>query len=93
MEKARYPDIPDIIIAAKTAGLDEYKVFVTDAESENTITEYFIKLVENKGFSMFRLIEEADYQAGLAALKRDFENKTVIHNNHGETLLWLRKGV
>jgi hypothetical protein len=28
-----------------------------------------------------------------AALKKDFEDKTVIHNNHGETLLWLRKGV
>ena len=52
VEKKRYPDIPDIITAAKTAGLDEYKVFLNDAESENTITEDFIKLVENKGYSM-----------------------------------------
>ena len=92
VEKKRYPDIPEIINAAKTAGLDEYKVVTADAGSEFIISEDFVKLVENKGYSMFRLIEETDYQAGLAALKKDFENKTIIHNNHGETLLWLRKG-
>ena len=42
---------------------------------------------------MFRLIDEADYQVGLSAIKKDFEDKTVIQNNHGETLLWLRKGI
>ena len=92
VEKKRYPDIPDIINAARTAGLDEYKVVVTDAESNTTVSEDFVKLVENKGFSMFRLIDEADYQTGLAVLKMDFENNTVIHTNHGETLLWLKKG-
>ena len=91
VEKKRYPDIPEIISAAKTAGLEEYKVVVTDAESNITVSEDFIKLVENKGFSMFRLIDEADYQTGLAALRKDFEDKTVINTNHGETLLWLKK--
>ncbi|MCL1795119.1 MAG: class I SAM-dependent methyltransferase [Oscillospiraceae bacterium] len=93
VEKKRYPDIPDIATAAKTAGLDEYKVVTTDKDREVIITNDFINLVENKGYSMFRLIEEADYQAGLAALKRDFENKTVIHSSHGETLLWLRRAI
>ena len=92
VEKKRYPDISDIISAAKTAGLDEYKVVVTDTENNTTVSEDFVKMVENKGFSMFRLIDEADYQAGLAALKKDYEDKTVIHTNHGETLLWLKKG-
>jgi ubiquinone/menaquinone biosynthesis C-methylase UbiE len=78
VEKKCYPDIPDIITAAKTAGIDEYKVVNTDADGEVVISEDFIKLVENKGFSMFLLIEEADYQTGLAALKKDFENKTVM---------------
>jgi hypothetical protein len=40
---------------------------------------------------MFRLIEETDYQAGLAAMKSDFENKVIIQNYHGETLLWMKK--
>lgn len=92
VEKKRYPDIPVIIDVAKTAGLDEYKIITTDTDSDITVTEDFVKLAENKGFSMFRLIEESDYQVGLAALKKDFSDKTVIYNNHGETLLWLKKG-
>lgn len=92
-EKKRYPDIPDIVNAAKTAGFSEYKTAVTDADSKFTVSEDFVKLVENKGYSMFRLIEETDYQTGLAALIRDFEDKTMIYNNHGETLVWLKKGV
>jgi ubiquinone/menaquinone biosynthesis C-methylase UbiE len=91
VEKKRYPDIPDIVNAAKTARLNKYKVIVTDTDSEITISEDFVKLVENKGYSMFRLIEETDYQAGLAAMKSNFESNAVIQNNHGETLLWLKK--
>jgi ubiquinone/menaquinone biosynthesis C-methylase UbiE len=87
------PDIPDIVNVAEVVGLDEYKVIITDTDSELTISEDFVKLVENKGYSMFRLIEEADYQAGLAAVKVDFQNKVILQNNHGETLLWLKKGV
>jgi len=92
VEKKRYPNISDITSAAKAVGLDEYKIFATDAENDTIVTEDFVKLVENKGFFMFRLIDEADYQAGLAELKKDFENGTVIHTDHGETLLWLKKG-
>lgn len=88
-EKKRYPDIPDIINAAKSVGFDEYNITVTDTDSEFIISEDFVKLVENKGYSMFRLIDESDYQSGLAALKKNFEDKTMIYSNHGETLLWL----
>jgi ubiquinone/menaquinone biosynthesis C-methylase UbiE/GNAT superfamily N-acetyltransferase len=93
VEKQRYPDIPEIIEAAISVGLEEHRVIKTDADSEMTISEDFIKLVEKKGFSMFRLIDEADYKAGFESLKKDYENKLTINNNHGETLLWLRKGV
>jgi ubiquinone/menaquinone biosynthesis C-methylase UbiE len=93
VEKNRYPDIPAIISAAVTAGLDEHKVVATDANSEFTISEDFVRLVENKGYSMFRLIEESDYATGLAALKRDFEDQRTLRDNHGETLIWLRKKV
>ena len=92
VEKERYPDIPDIISAAKNVGFDEHKVIITDVENDIIITEDFVNLVENKGFSMFRLIDEVDYQEGLAALKKDFKDKITIKNNHGETLLWLKKG-
>jgi len=89
VEKRRYPDISDITAAAQTAGFNEHKVVTTDADGEMVITEDFIRLVENKGYSMFRLIEEADYQAGLTALKKDYKTNTAIYNNHGETLVWL----
>jgi ubiquinone/menaquinone biosynthesis C-methylase UbiE len=91
VEKNRYPDIGVIINIAKCNGFNEHKVIITDADSEIVVSEDFVKLVENKGFSMFRLIEDADYQVGLTTLKNDFKNKTVIHDTHGETLLWLRK--
>jgi len=42
---------------------------------------------------MFQLIKDADYETGLIALKKDFEEKAMIRNNHGETLLWLKKEV
>jgi ubiquinone/menaquinone biosynthesis C-methylase UbiE len=92
-EKDRYPDIPKIINAANAVGFCEHKTVTTCPNGESVITDEFIKLVENKGYSMFRLIEESDYQAGLAALKKDHHNNTVIYNNHGETLLWLRKRI
>ena len=90
-EKKRYPDISDIVKVAINTGLVHYKNVVTDVERDFTVSEDFLKIAENKGFSMFRLIEEEDYTAGLAALKEDYENKTVIHNTHGETLIWLKK--
>lgn len=92
VEKNRYPDISEIINDAHVVGFMEHKTFLTDANHEIYISEDFIRLVENKGFSMFRLIEETDYQSGLAALRKDFVNKTVLNCNHGETLLWLKKG-
>jgi len=78
VEKKRYPNITDIINAAKTAGLTGCKVVCTDAENEFTISEDFMKLVENKGFSMFRLIDESEYQAGFTSLIKDFDNQKTI---------------
>ena len=92
VEKKRYPDIPVIVETAKAVGFHEYETVITDTESETIISENFLKLVENKGYSMFKLIDEQDYQTGLSSLKEAFENKAVIHSNHGETLLWLKRG-
>ena len=91
VERGRYPDIPDILCAAEAAGLATHKVVSTDQESRFTIAEDFVRLVEDKGYSVFRLIGEVDYQAGLAALRADFAARTPITATHGETLVWLRK--
>ena len=57
------------------------------------ISDDFVRLVENKGYSMFHLISEDEYNAGLTALKKDFENKEKLACTHGETLLWFKKEV
>jgi len=90
VEKKRYPDIPDIINAAAKANIRYHKTVERDDERKN-ITEDFVKLIENKGYSMFELIDEKDYQNGLKYLKEDFANKVEFTNTHGETLLWLKK--
>ena len=91
-ERARYPDIPVLVAAAETAGLMLHKRVETDAPHEAVVSEDFVRLVENKGYTMFRLITDAEYQTGLAALRADCESGVVIPCVHGETLLWLRKG-
>jgi len=91
-EKERYPDIPDIISAANQCGFLLDENINTDSEQSFTISSEFIKLVENKGYSMFRLISDEDFSIGLKNLKKDYENKVEIKSNHGETYLWLKKG-
>lgn len=91
VDKKRYPDIGEIIAKAVPKGFAFLKMEVTDHEQEQRITPEFLKLVENKGYSMFRLIREEDYQRGLAALKVDYAKRVVLKHNHGETFLWLAK--
>ncbi|MDR1194669.1 MAG: hypothetical protein LBK98_10995 [Peptococcaceae bacterium] len=89
----RTANIEILNLFAEVYSLDDKTVldFGTDKESRFTISEGFIKLVENKGYSMFHLINDADYQTGLAALREDYEKQTEITNTHGETLLFLAK--
>ena len=90
-EKERYPDISNIIFAAKQCSLSVIENVNTDSEHTLTISLDFVKLVENKGFSMFRLISDEEFSDGLTRLKKDYENKVEIKSNHGETFLWLKK--
>jgi ubiquinone/menaquinone biosynthesis C-methylase UbiE len=90
-EKKRYPDINVIVDAAAACGLSLQSLDTTDREQEFLIPREFMELVERKGFSMFRLISDADYESGLKTLRRDFENKSVIHTDHGESFVWLTK--
>ena len=90
-EKKRYPNISTIISAASAEGLTVEEVVNTDSEKTFEIPFDFVKLVENKGFSMFRLISDEDFEIGLKRLKADYENRVLINSNHGETFLWLGK--
>ncbi len=58
-------------------------------DSKVKISEDFIKLVSEKGYSMFRLIDEDEHITGLENLILDFKLNIVLKNS-GETLIWLK---
>ena len=91
VEKERYPDIPDIVSSANECGFSVKDIVNTDAEKTFEISSDFVKLVENKGFSMFRLISDEEFENGLRRLKEDYESKVLIKSHHGETFLWLER--
>jgi SAM-dependent methyltransferase len=89
-ERNRYPDIEKIVNCAM--GND----FVFDAldikknPEENRIDEIFIKMVEQKNYSMFRILEQKEYENGLKRLKKDL-GKTIITKDAEESIIWLKK--
>lgn len=89
-EKQRYPDIEEIEAEAISQGFVAEDRQIKTSEPTATISEHFIRMVTEKNYSMFRLLEHEEYQAGLARLKRD-KGKTIIADNHGETVVWLGK--
>ncbi len=91
VEKKRYPDISVIISTAEKHGFILDENINSDTEQHFNISEEFIGLVENKGYSMFRLIDKDDFSRGLKLLKKDYENNVIVSSNHGETFLWLKK--
>jgi len=86
-ERERYPDIPDILSSAGQCGFIVDENTNTDHEQAFTILPEFIQLIENKGFSMFRLISDEDFTKGLERLKKDYENNITIKSNHGNTTM------
>lgn len=90
-EKQRYPDIPEIISEATQCGFSLDENMVTDTCKQIKITPEFVNLVKNKGYSMFRLIDESAFNTGLEKLQKDFTNDIILNSFHGETLLWLKK--
>ena len=88
VELKRYPDITDVCKLAK------YNSFTIDGiqekkQTETKITEDFIKLVSEKGYSMFRLIDDKEHRIGLVKLISDYKSNIVLSNS-GETLIWLK---
>ncbi|MCL2007282.1 MAG: methyltransferase domain-containing protein [Treponema sp.] len=89
-EKNRYPDIDKIVTHSIDNGFSFDTLEIKKNPEENEITSQFIKLVEEKGYSMFRILDEDEYTEGLSNLKRDL-GKIITTKDAGETLIWLRK--
>lgn len=89
-EKKRYPDIDFIISCASKSLLKLDELQEVNNPKLTTVSESFIKLVEEKGFSMFGQLSEDEYIKGLKDLKKECGKKTNSIGS-GETFIWLEK--
>jgi ubiquinone/menaquinone biosynthesis C-methylase UbiE len=90
-EKRRYPDVNRIVQSALASGFMHEATDVVAASAQATITEQFLRNVEEKNYSMFRLLNECEYTDGLSALRKDM-GRTLERVGAGDSLIWFRKG-
>ncbi len=91
VDKARYPDIPQIVESASAQNLAFLKVESLNEDKPIILDQAFLTLVKTKGYSMLRLISENDYQAGLQRLERQLEHGSIQAAQAGDTLVWFQK--
>ena len=89
-EKKRYPEIGALFDLSEKIG---FVSAISEKIRENapeTITDSFIQLIEKKGFSMFHLISDAEYQSGLESIKAD-KDRTLRQEHSGMTVVRFQK--
>jgi ubiquinone/menaquinone biosynthesis C-methylase UbiE len=89
-EKERYPDIQSIVDVAANERLIHEETEVLAAAQRRTISQEFLRCVEEKNYSMFHLLDEREYADGLARLTAD-AGKAIDAVGAGESLIWIRK--
>lgn len=89
-EIKRYPTIESISGEAIINGFIHEDTEVLPASGPEYITAQFIRNVEEKNYSMFRLLDEEEYTKGLSRLKADI-GRQFYHSDRGESLIWLKK--
>lgn len=89
-EKRRYPEVKRILESALASGFSHEATDVLSASARATITEQFLRNVEEKNYSMFRLLNEREYEDGLSLLRKDV-GKTFERVGAGDSLIWFRK--
>jgi len=91
VDKRRYPDIDEIIRKAREHGFDHTRIILLGEGREVEVTSDFVELVRNKGYSMFHLIPNDEYKAGLKQLEADVSSGSMKRRTSGQTLVWLGK--
>lgn len=89
-ERKRYPGTGRIVAAAEGAGFALLKIDRLSGGTANRVTEEFVRMVEEKNYSMFRLLEEKEFREGLARMKEDL-GRDIEGEEHTESLIWLVK--
>lgn len=91
VDKKRYPDIEEIIEKAGSKGFAHLKNIIYNEGLRRKVGSDFVELVRNKGFSMFHLIPEKEFETGLKRLEDEVSGGSLEADNSGETLIWLEK--
>jgi len=89
-ERRRYPEIQSIVRSAVASGFIHEETEVLPAFLPMTVTDQFLKNVEEKNYSMFRLLDEREFADGLTRARKD-QGRTFEATGAGDTLIWLRK--
>jgi len=89
-EKRRYPDVDEIVVSAQSCGFVFTKSESIPPAHAGTISGQFLRNVEEKNYSMFRMLSEEEFAAGLEAMKRD-HGRSFESPEAGETLVWFSK--
>jgi len=89
-ERRRYPEIPSIVRSAVESGFIHEETEVLPAFLPMTVTDQFLKNVEEKNYSMFRLLDEREFADGLTRARND-QGRTFEATGAGDTPVWLRK--
>lgn len=87
IEKNRYPSIQRIITVADGSGFRVQEVATVPAPGVATINKEFIRLVEEKNYSMFLSLPDDEYETGLEMVRRD-EGKEFSREASGTTYIW-----
>lgn len=92
VDKARYPDIPQIIASAASQALVHRTTVTLHQGDPILLDDTYLELVRAKGYSMLRLITDEEYQIGLQNLEAQYHNGPIRAFQAGDTLVWLQKG-
>ncbi|MCE0521355.1 MAG: class I SAM-dependent methyltransferase [Methylacidiphilales bacterium] len=87
-EKRRYPDVKEIVHQAEAVGFHLSSVEIRPSPASAAVSTSLVKTVEEKNFSMFRLLSDEEHSSGLERLKSDLG--TVYETEGaGDSLIWL----
>ncbi len=89
-EMRRYPDLPKIVSCAEKVGLTLKSLDTRKASASSVVSDALVKTVEEKNYSMFRLLADDEYESGLKRLRKDIG--TISDNQGaGDSLIWLER--
>jgi ubiquinone/menaquinone biosynthesis C-methylase UbiE len=89
-DKARYPEFNKIEQASIRNEFSPLRVdTIEDGQAE--IGNEYLKLIENKGYSMLYLISDEEYLQGLQKLKQALCNGPFVMSSGGTSLMWFTK--